>query len=54
LGFQIGDVIKGVNGEKVDSPAKALELYNTLKTSNQVKILMDRGGKETEFDYNVK
>lgn len=53
LGFQNGDVIKGVNGEPVDSPAKAMELYNTLKNSNNIKIKVERDGRDTDFDYNV-
>lgn len=53
LGFQNGDVIKGVNGEAVDSPAKAMELYNTLKNSNNIKIKIERDGRDTDFDYNV-
>ncbi len=53
LGFQNGDVIKGVNGEAVDSPAKAMELYNTLKSSNNIKIKVERDGRDTDFDYNV-
>jgi len=54
LGFQNGDTIKGVNGEKVDSPAKAMELYNALKTSNAIKITIERDGHDTDMDYNVK
>jgi general secretion pathway protein C len=54
LGFQNGDTIKGVNGEKVDSPAKAMELYNALKTSNNIKITVERDGRDTDMDYNVK
>jgi general secretion pathway protein C len=54
LGFQNGDTIKGVNGEKVDSPAKAMELYNALKTSNNIKITIERDGRDTDMDYNVK
>jgi general secretion pathway protein C len=54
LGFQAGDCIKSVNGETVDSPAKAMELYNALKSSNNIKLGLERDGKDTEFDYTVK
>ena len=30
LGLQRNDVIKGVNGEGVNSPTKAMELYKSL------------------------
>ncbi len=35
LSLKRGDVIKSVNGEPVDSPAKAMELYNELEKSDQ-------------------
>jgi general secretion pathway protein C len=54
LGFQVGDCLKAVNGEKIDSPAKAMELYNSLKNSPNIKILTERDGRENENDYTVK
>jgi len=54
LGFQVGDVIKSVNGEFVDSPAKALELYNALKGSNSIKLTIERNGQEQDIEYNIK
>ena len=53
LGFQPGDVIKEVNGERVDSPEKAIELYEKLKSSSALEILVERDGKETYREYNV-
>lgn len=54
LGFQPGDCLKGVNGEKIDSPAKAMEMYNALKSASNIKIQMERDGRDTESDYTVK
>ncbi len=54
LGLQRMDIIKGVNGEPIDSIQKAMELYNTLKNGNQVKLQLDRGGKSETFTYDVK
>lgn len=54
LGLQRMDVIKGVNGEPVDSVQKAMEMYNTLKNGNQVKIQIERGGKLDTFTYDIK
>lgn len=53
LGLQRMDVIKGVNGEPVDSPAKAMELYNALKNSDRVSISIERGGKNENLDYSI-
>jgi len=54
LGLKVNDVIKGVNGEDVNSPAKAMELYNALKTSNNVEIKIERGGQEVFLNYNIE
>jgi general secretion pathway protein C len=54
LGFQNGDCIKGVNGEKIDSPQKAMEAFNNLKDASRIKILSERDGRDQESDYTVK
>ncbi|AGH95736.1 type II secretion system protein GspC [Pseudobdellovibrio exovorus] len=54
LGLQRMDVIKGVNGEPVNSVQKAMELYNALKNGNQVKLQVERGGKSDTFTYDIK
>lgn len=54
LGLQRMDVIKGVNGEPVDSIQKAMEMYNTLKNGSQVKLQIERGGKTDTFTYDIK
>lgn len=54
LGLQRMDVIKGVNGEPIDSVQKAMEMYNTLKNGTQVKLQVERGGKSDTFTYDVK
>ncbi len=54
LGLKPMDVLKGVNGEPIDSVQKAMEMYNTLKNGNQVKLQVERGGKNDTFTYDVK
>src|SRR5262249_36313748 len=54
LGIKNGDVIKSVDGEPVDSPAKAMELYNSLRSKNQVQLTMDRNGKSMTVNYNIR
>jgi len=54
LGFQVGDVIKSVNGEPVDSPAKAMEMYNALKGNGNIVLGIERDGHDQSFNYNVK
>lgn len=54
LGFQVGDCLKAVNGEKIDSPAKAMEMYKALQASPSINILMERDGRDTNNNYNIK
>lgn len=54
LGLKKGDVIKGVNGETVDSATKALELYNQLKSSNRVNLDIERNGAKDNFQYDIQ
>ncbi len=53
LGLKKGDVIKGVNGETVDSATKALELYNQLKNSNRVNLDIERNGSKDNLQYDI-
>lgn len=53
LGFEKGLIIKKVDGEMVSSPEKALELYDRLKGGSRVKILVQKDGKDIEYEYNV-
>lgn len=53
LGFKPDDIIKGVNGEPVNSPTKAMELYQTLKSENKITLTVERNGKEETFQYTV-
>ena len=53
LGFKKNDVIKNVNGEAVDSPAKAMELYNSLKTDSNVSIDFDRNGRMQTSNFSI-
>ena len=49
-----GDVIKEVNGQKVNSAAKAMQMYRTLKDSNDIKLTVERNGRNEVLDFTVK
>lgn len=53
LGLNRMDVIKAVNGEPVDSPAKAMELYNALKSSDKVTITVEKDGRTEDKGYTI-
>jgi general secretion pathway protein C len=54
LGLQRMDVIKGVDGSPVDSPGKAMELYNALKNSPKLSIQIERNGKTENMSYTIQ
>ena len=53
LGFEKGDVIKEVAGELVTTPEQALELFERLKGGSGFKMLVEKDGKDVEWEYNV-
>lgn len=54
LGLQRMDVIKSVNGTPVDSPAKAMELYNLLKNENKISLEVESGGSTVTKEYTIQ
>lgn len=54
LGLRRGDCIKAVNGEKIDNPTKALELYNRLKSgAASISLGVERNGQDENFSYTI-
>lgn len=54
FGIQPGDVIKAVNGQPLDSPAKAMELFNELKNAKNLQLTIGRNGKDEDMSYTLK
>ncbi len=55
LGFNIGDTITSVDGEPVNSPNKAMMMYNKLKNASDVRIgIRDANGQDRDFEYSVE
>lgn len=54
IGIENGDVITRINGYEVNSPDKALEVYQKLRESTHVTIDLERGGQTIKKDYNIK
>ena len=53
LGFKVQDIIKSVNGEPVNSPTKAMEMYNALKGQNSLELEVERNGRTEKFNYSI-
>jgi len=54
LGIRSGDVIKSVNGTAIDSPTKALELFEQLKSSADIKVEIERRGQPKSLSYSIQ
>lgn len=54
LGIKNGDVLAGLNGEPINDPGKALQLFNELKTSNHLEIKIKRDGRTMVVNYDIK
>ncbi|HET8733011.1 MAG TPA: type II secretion system protein GspC [Anaeromyxobacteraceae bacterium] len=53
IGIENGDVIQRVNGYEINSPEKALELYQKLRESGHVTIELERQGQTVRKEYNI-
>jgi general secretion pathway protein C len=53
IGVENGDVIQRINGFEMNSPDKALEVYQKLRDSPHISIDIERNGQVIHKDYNV-
>lgn len=54
IGFTNGDVVQAVNGEKIDSPNKALALYEALKNKARLTVLIERDGQPKTLRFTIR
>ena len=54
IGIRNGDVIHSVNGQVVDSPQRAMELYRSLMTSSRVEMTVERRGQQETLTYQIQ
>jgi general secretion pathway protein C len=53
IGVENGDVIQRINGYEINSPEKALELYQKLREAGHVTIELERQGQVIKKEYNI-
>ena len=53
LGLQVGDVLHDVNGVKLDTPEKALQVFQQLREARQISISLERQGTPQTFAYEI-
>ncbi len=54
LGIRSGDVIQRVNGQDIDSPNKAMMLFEELRTNKQIGLDIERRGQKRTLQYDIK
>ncbi len=53
IGVENGDVIQKINGYEINSPDKALEVYQKLRESSHITLEIERNGQVLRKEYNV-
>lgn len=54
IGIRSGDVIKRINGREINSPNKAIELFESLKNSSNIALDIERRGQLQTMQYSIK
>jgi general secretion pathway protein C len=54
IGLKVGDVITGVNGQKMNDVNKAFEMLKDLKHMNSLDLGITRNGKEVNLNYDIQ
>jgi len=53
LGLKRGDVIKSMNGQKLDNYNAAFGMYKNIQNINNLTLVIERGKEEMELEYEV-
>lgn len=54
LGLPRGTLIKSAGGEPVNSIQSAMEMFNKMKVSNNIKLGVEMNGSEQVMNYNIE
>ena len=54
IGLQSGDLLRRINGEDIDTPNKAIQLFEQLRNANQIAIDVVRRGKKVTMNYSIQ
>jgi len=53
LGLKPGDLVTAINGQPLDDPQRAQEVFNTIQSSNTVDVTIERGGQRQDITLNI-
>jgi general secretion pathway protein C len=54
LGLQQGDILREVNGIKIDSVARAYEIFEQFRNSSMIRLGAQRNGRPLDLTYLVR
>lgn len=54
LGIRSGDIVKRINGVEINSPNKAIQLFEQFRSASSIQMDTERRGKAKTFTYNIK
>jgi general secretion pathway protein C len=54
MGLQNGDIVKGVNGNMIESVDDALKFYENLRASSMVQLQIQRQGEDIDIAYQIE
>jgi general secretion pathway protein C len=54
LGVKVGDMIQSVDGEAMNSIAKAQEFYMSARTASDLTLTVTREGRKVDLKYSIK
>ncbi|HMB14948.1 MAG TPA: type II secretion system protein GspC [Pelovirga sp.] len=53
LGLRLGDVVVEINQVKLDSPEKALQIFQQVREANNISLGLIRNGEPQTFEYSL-
>jgi len=53
LGLRPGDLVTAINGQALDDPQHSQEVFNTIQSSDQVTVSIERGGQKQDISLNI-
>lgn len=54
IGLRVGDLIVEINQVKLDSPEKALQIFQQVREANNITLGLLRNGKPETFEYSFE
>ncbi len=54
IGLESGDLVKRVSGRDIDTPNKAIELFEQLRSASTISLDVERRGQKVTMTYGIK